>query len=260
MSNQPKKKNESIFILIISLCTVAVVAAVVLSLVASITAGPIKKAKIETTVRTFAKLQPNFDNDPLTDKAVFKLVSGKWKIQKNLKKEPLAAPDIVKFYPAEKDGKLVSIFAQGTSPEGYGGNLTAVAAITKDGAIINVEVTQSQETAGLGTNVYSREITKTIWGIIKGEYKDTDTKLNPNPIMDFFNGKMYVPDNEYTAKDKSNPDILPEERWKVKKDGGEFKYITGATITSRTVTDAVKRMLQAYYQNKEQILKMFSKK
>ena len=259
MGDTPKKKKESIPVLIISLCTISLIAAVILSVVASITEKPIKQAIINTTLTTFKMLQPDFNNEPIVGVVILELKNDKWQINKDANKSISSAPNIVKFYPAKKDGKLVTIFAEGTSPFGYAGPVTALAAIDTKGAVINVDVTQSKETAGLGSNVYSRTIRKTIWGIFKGEYKDTGDKLNPNPIMDYFNGKMYLPTDKYTAKDKTNPNIIPASRWKVEKDGGDFKYITGATITSRTVTNAVERMLEAYYQNKTELLKIFEK-
>jgi len=257
MADTHKKVKDTIPVLIISLCLISVIAAIVLSVFASITVKPIKQAIIDTTLATFKKLQSNFNNEPIENCFIAKLKGNKWTLLKEEKHIP-SAPNIVKFYPAKKDGKLVNFFIEGTSPHGYGGPITALAAIKIDGSVENVEVTQSVETAGLGTNVYSRTIRKTIWGIFRGEYKNTEDKLNPNPIMDFFNGKMFVPNDKYTSEDKSNPNILPHSRWKVEKDGGDFKYITGATITSRAVTDAVKRILEAYYQNKTELLKIFN--
>ena len=258
MAEIPKKKKEGILLLIISLCSVAFVAAVVLSIFAAITEKPIKQAITNTTLSTFKKLQPDFDNEPLESRVVAELVNNKWVINKKItaKIEVPAASNVVIFYPAKVDGKLKSFFVQATSPFGYAGNVTALAAIDLDGRVINVDVTQSNETAGLGTNVYSREVRKTIWGIFKGEYKDSGNKLTPNPVMDFFVGKEYVPDNKHKLAKMIHSYIIPESKWKVEKDGGDFKYITGATITSRTVTDAVKRMLMAYYQNEKKLLKM----
>ncbi len=47
---------------------------------------------------------------------------------------------------------------------------------------------------------------------------------------------------------------LDNAQWKVKKDGGDFDQISGATISPRAVTAAVKSGLEAYLKNKEQIL------
>lgn len=47
---------------------------------------------------------------------------------------------------------------------------------------------------------------------------------------------------------------LENAQWKVKKDGGDFDQISGATISPRAVTGAVKNGLENYRKNKEQIL------
>ena len=69
--------------------------------------------------------------------------------------------------------------------------------------------------------------------------------------------KEYVPDDRYTSADKSSSDIIPASKWKVIKDGGDFKFITGATITSRAVTDGVKIIVSAYYDTEKEVLKMY---
>jgi Na+-translocating ferredoxin:NAD+ oxidoreductase subunit G len=258
MVNVSKTQKASIPILIISLCLISVVAAVVLSIFASITDKPIKQAVINTTLSTFKKLQPDFNNQPISEVIIAKLKNGEWQIDSEDGANVSSAPNVVKFYPAKKDGKLVSVFVEGTAASGYAGPVTALAAISVDGAVENVDVTQSNETAGLGTNVYSRSIRKTIWGLLRNEYKNIGDKLNPNPVMDYFNGKMYVSNDNYTTRQKSNSNFIPDSRWKVEKDGGDLKYITGATITSRAVTDAVKKILEAYSQNKIELLKIFN--
>ena len=52
---------------------------------------------------------------------------------------------------------------------------------------------------------------------------------------------------------RSLGDPVPEQ-WTVKKDGGVFDQFTGATITPRAVTAAVKRTLQYFEANREALL------
>jgi electron transport complex protein RnfG len=59
-------------------------------------------------------------------------------------------------------------------------------------------------------------------------------------ILDQFSGRKAVP---------GQPD------WKVKKDGGEVDALTGATITSRAVTDAVYHIARTFAENQQQLLK-----
>jgi len=48
---------------------------------------------------------------------------------------------------------------------------------------------------------------------------------------------------------------LAGTRWAVRKDNGDFEAITGATISSRAVVDAVKKAVDAYLQNEAAITK-----
>ena len=47
---------------------------------------------------------------------------------------------------------------------------------------------------------------------------------------------------------------LANARWAVKKDGGEIEQISGATISPRAVTSAVRTGLETYEKNKQEIL------
>lgn len=47
---------------------------------------------------------------------------------------------------------------------------------------------------------------------------------------------------------------LDNAQWKVKKDGGDFDQISGATISPRAVTIAVKTGLETFEKNRQQIL------
>ena len=251
-----KQKKDNIFILIIALVVIAAVAAGVLAIVDYVTQKPRAEAVLRGTVDAFKKLQPDFNNDPVSEARYIVSSDGKWSVLDKGDSPKGYGDGVVTVYPARKDGKLVSLFAQTASP-GYNGNLTVLLAMKLDGSIINVVVTEHHETPGLGTNVFTREIRKTIWGIFSGEYKDEGDKLAPNPVMDFFNGKEYVPDNRDTVADKKNSDIIPASKWKVIKDGGDFKFITGATISSRAVTYGVKKIVSAYYDTKDNVLKAF---
>ena len=242
--------------MILSLAVIAAIAAGVLSIVAYVTKDTRDQIVIENTIAAFKELQPDFDNEPL-DGLIYLVRDGDgWKIEKPVPGDVTKGGlDTIILYPATKDGKLVTIFAQSVS-NGYDGGVTVLFAMNPEsGAVMNVVVTEHTETPGLGTQVFTRGTPKTIWGIFKGEYKEKTEGLEPNVILDFFNGKMYLPDSEYNPSDSN--DIIPESKWKVEKDGGEFLYITGATITSRAVTKSVEKVLAAYHTDKEEILKTF---
>ncbi|HZX32998.1 MAG TPA: FMN-binding protein, partial [Rhodocyclaceae bacterium] len=54
----------------------------------------------------------------------------------------------------------------------------------------------------------------------------------------------------FTGLSLGNP---PLERWKVKKDGGQFDQFAGATITPRGVLAAIRGGLEFFAQNKTRL-------
>jgi electron transport complex protein RnfG len=106
---------------------------------------------------------------------------------------------------------------EAVAPDGYSGRIKLLIAIRADGELAGVRVLAHRETPGLGDYI---EIAKSEW--ISG----------------------------FTGKSLDNP--LPDN-WKVKKDGGQFDYMAGATITPRAVVRAVRRALDYYAQNRERL-------
>jgi electron transport complex protein RnfG len=140
----------------------------------------------------------------------------------------------VTFFPAVKGGKLDSFAAISFSSKGYGGKVVVMTQIMLDGRIGTVIVTENNETPGLGTVATNRTKTKSISDFINGK---KDTALPPNQILDSFRNK--------------NCSSAP---WKIKKDGGEIDSITGATISSLAVTEAVNIAAKAFESEKSKIL------
>jgi electron transport complex protein RnfG len=123
-----------------------------------------------------------------------------------------------KLLVARLAGKAQAVIVPATAPDGYGGAIDLIVGINADGSIAGVRVVAHKETPGLGDNV---EIRKSRW--IEG-----------------FTGRSLV-------------DPAPE-RWAVKKDGGAFDQFTGATITPRAVTAAIRRALQYFEANRATLL------
>ncbi len=106
-------------------------------------------------------------------------------------------------------GKLpVAVVLEATAPDGYGGKINLLVGVGADGRITGVRVVEQHETPGLGDYI---ELAKSAW-------------------IQVFDGKSL-----------QQPD---DTGWQVKKDGGQFDYMTGATITPRAVIKAVHRALQ----------------
>jgi electron transport complex protein RnfG len=99
--------------------------------------------------------------------------------------------------------------------DGYSGDIKLLIAIRADGTISGVRVLTHKETPGLGDYI----------DIAKGNWI-----------------KLF--DNESLTK-------TSEQNWKVKKDGGLFDYMAGATITPRAVVKAVHQALQYFEANKQ---------
>lgn len=123
-----------------------------------------------------------------------------------------------KLLVARLAGKAQAVIVPATAPDGYGGAIDLIVGINADGSIAGVRVVAHKETPGLGDNV---EIRKSRW--IEG----------------------------FTGRSLGDP---APERWTVKKDGGAFDQFTGATITPRAVTAAIRRALQYFEANRATLL------
>ena len=126
-----------------------------------------------------------------------------------------------------KGGKTVAVFAKGETRDGYAGRIEVLAALDADGRVLRMMVTDNKETPGLGKDICDRKVSRTITNL----FPDT-TGIPPNPLLDQYNGKD-------TAA-----------RWAVKKDGGEFEFRTGATVTSRALTALMGKIVNTYAANR----------
>ena len=120
-------------------------------------------------------------------------------------------------YRARLHGKPVAIMLQATAPDGYAGRITLLIGILADGEISGVRVISQNETPGLGDYI---EIAKSKW--IKGF-------------------------------DHASLDSVPDSAWHVRKDGGQFDFMTGATITPRAVVKAVHKALEYFAANRQHL-------
>jgi electron transport complex protein RnfG len=106
---------------------------------------------------------------------------------------------------------------QVVAPDGYSGRISIIVAIRSDGRINGVRVALHKETPGLGDYI---EIGKSNW------------------IAGF---------------DGASLENTVESEWKVKKDGGKFDYMAGATITPRSIVKAVHKALQYYSLHRDEL-------
>ena len=119
---------------------------------------------------------------------------------------------------ARKQGEVTAVVLEAIAPDGYAGEIRLMIGIQADGRISGVRVTGHRETPGLGDYI---EIARSPWV------------------------------NQFVGKSLVQPD---DTGWKVRKDGGEFDYLAGATITPRAVIKAVNRALHHFEQHKAELL------
>jgi electron transport complex protein RnfG len=129
----------------------------------------------------------------------------------NIKPDALLGnDDITVAYRARLQNQPSVLVLEAVAPDGYSGKIGLLVAIRENGELAGVRVVTHRETPGLGDYI---EITRSNW--ITG-----------------FNGKSL---EKYKDSD-----------WKVKKDGGQFDYMAGATITPRALVKAVHKSLKYY--------------
>lgn len=143
----------------------------------------------------------------------------------NQPSEQAVERDGIRFMGAYEKGKLVAVAAE-AAVLGYAGAVRGLVGLDPDGKIRAVLITAQNETPGLGANVCQRQFRKTIFNL----FDKRPEGLAPNPVLDQFSGKV-------AEKGK---------HWRVKKDGGSIDYVTGATITSRAVTELTDKVAQCY--------------
>ena len=129
----------------------------------------------------------------------------------------LGTDDASTVYRARLGGEAVAAIFNSVAPDGYNGKIHLLVGVYIDGRLAGVRVVKHAETPGLGDAV---EIRKSPW----------------------ING--------FAGKSLANP---TPERWRVKRDGGDFDQFTGATITPRAVVAAVRNTLLYYQQNADMI-------
>ena len=123
--------------------------------------------------------------------------------------------DPVAIYRARMESRPVALVLPAVAPDGYNGTIKLLVGINYDGTLAGVRVIAHHETPGLGDGIES-ERSDWIYG---------------------FDGRSL--DNPVTG------------RWQVKKDGGHFDQLTGATITPRAIVGAVRKSLLYYREHRD---------
>jgi electron transport complex protein RnfG len=118
-------------------------------------------------------------------------------------------------YRARLQGEIVATVMTVVAADGYVGPIKLLVGIDNQGRILRVRVSEHRETPGLGDKI---EVDNSNW-------------------INIFNGAT-------TAN---------EAIWALKRDGGDFDQISGATVTSRSVIRAVHTALEWHTLNASRI-------
>lgn len=132
--------------------------------------------------------------------------------------EELGTEKAMPAYIAKINGEPSAIAIEAIAPDGYNGAIKVIVGMKIDGTILSTRVLSHQETPGLGDKI---------------DLRVSDWILS-------FAGKQVTDSNL--------------DRWKVRKDGGDFDQFTGATITPRAVVKSVKQAVQYVNQNNQALL------
>ena len=125
-------------------------------------------------------------------------------------------------YRARRGGQPVALVFEAVAPDGYSGKIRLLVALRADGTVAGVRVTQHRETPGLGDYIEPK--------------KD---KNKARPWITQFNGLSVA--------------TTEAREWKVKKDGGRFDSVAGATVTPRAVVRAVAKAVRFGTENRERL-------
>ena len=127
----------------------------------------------------------------------------------------LGSAEPVTVYRARSNGEPVALVIAAIAPDGYSGSIKLLVGINVDGTLSGVRVIAHRETPGLGDAI---DETRSDW--------------------------IYI----FDGKSLQAPDV---SRWAVKKDGGDFDQLTGATVTPRAVVKAARNALLYYRDHQE---------
>jgi Na+-translocating ferredoxin:NAD+ oxidoreductase subunit G len=127
-----------------------------------------------------------------------------------------------RLWRARRNGVPAALVFEAAARDGYSGRISLILAVGADGRLLAVRVTGHKETPGLG------------------DYIDPKKDRNKSrPWITQFNNLGF--------------DDVPRDRWRVKKDGGRFDQMSGATISARAVTNASGRALAWAAENRDKL-------
>ena len=129
----------------------------------------------------------------------------------------LPGPDDVVVYRVYSDSQPVAALFAVTARDGYAGPIRILLGIEYDGTVTGIRILKHRETPGLGDRIVS---TRSDW--------------------------VY----QFNGRSLGDPRL---ERWALKRDGGLFDQLTGASVTPRAVIKAVRETLVYFAAQRDEI-------
>ena len=134
-----------------------------------------------------------------------------------LSPELLGSDESLPVYRARREGQPVAAVLTAVATKGFSGQIRLLVAVGVDGIVTGVRVIEHRETPGLGDRI---EAGKSDWMLGFRGLKSTETMT---------------------------------QAWVLKRDGGPFDQLTGATVTSRAVLNAVRNAVLYFTEYRQNI-------
>jgi electron transport complex protein RnfG len=198
-----RKRNRQM----LTLAGAIAVALTLLGLAAHLTNDRIarnERAWFEAQINALVPAQLH-DNDLLTDRIDV------------VAPEELGTRNPVAIYRARLNNEPTATIINSVAPDGYGGPIELLVAISYSGTVLGVRVLAHHETPGMG---------------------DAFAQPGSNWLAAF------------TGRSLNNPEM---RGWNVRKDGGQFEQFTSATISPRAIIQAVQRTLDYHDRHRSSI-------
>ena len=201
---------KEILKLTLSLTLICAIAGAALAFVSQKTAEPRKKARL---AQRDAQMKLIFPKETASIQEMF-------------------SEDGVVFFAAHNSDDIpIAYCAEGSDPNGFGGEIKILVATELDGTIRGVVVSENSETPGIGSRACNRNASKSIWRLFQKENDPYgDQGLPPNSFLNSFHGNTLVGEFQFgyqRGETHVNGLVIP---------------ITGATISSTAIRNAVNRI------------------
>lgn len=195
MSSELNDKHRGMARSVLVFCAIGIAAALVLAGVDALTRERIEHAREQRAAHTLEQLLPPgaTDNDLVRDRVSVRIPG---------------LPSPVTVYRGRYGDEPVALLVDVVTPEGYGGEIRLLVAVTPAGELFGVRVLEHRETPGLGDRV---EAARSDWI------------------------------HQFSGRGPANP---APEAWAPDRRGGAFDTLTNATITSSAVIHAVRRVVE----------------